>query len=157
MAAEGHSDKMAPDMEVWMKQSCVTEFLHAEKTDTHWHSSTLPECFWRPNRRWEHSEAVGGAGHLCWCRFLSAQHAGSCSLLQKCIANGGDYVQKLFCCWEFALSNSVIVLFEPVAVSMEINRNFYFLSDLCIYKDGRDSLSGDRVTEQGVTVLTKKK
>jgi hypothetical protein len=31
MAAEGQSDKMASDMEVHMKQSCVTEFLHADK------------------------------------------------------------------------------------------------------------------------------
>ena len=31
MAAEGQSDKMASDMEVQMKQRCVTEFLHAEK------------------------------------------------------------------------------------------------------------------------------
>ena len=31
MAAEGESDKMASDMEVWMKPRCVTEFLHAEE------------------------------------------------------------------------------------------------------------------------------
>ena len=31
MAAEGQSDRMAPDMEVYMKQRCVTEFLHVEK------------------------------------------------------------------------------------------------------------------------------
>ena len=31
MAAEGQSDKMVPDMGVWMKQSCVIELLHAEK------------------------------------------------------------------------------------------------------------------------------
>ena len=39
MAAEGHSDKMVSDMEVHVKQRCVTEFLHAEKmapTDIHW-------------------------------------------------------------------------------------------------------------------------
>ncbi len=38
MAAEGQSDKIASDMEVWMKQRCVTEFYHAEKitpTDIH--------------------------------------------------------------------------------------------------------------------------
>jgi hypothetical protein len=34
MAAEGQSDKMASDMEVRMKQRCVTEFLHAEKNCT---------------------------------------------------------------------------------------------------------------------------
>ena len=38
MAAEGQSDKMVSDMEVHVKQRCVTEFLHAEKmapTDIH--------------------------------------------------------------------------------------------------------------------------
>jgi len=40
MAAEGQSDKMASDMEAWMEQRCVTEFLHAEKMapiDIHGH------------------------------------------------------------------------------------------------------------------------
>ena len=40
MAAEGQSDRMASDMEVHMKQRCVTEFLHAENivpTDIHRH------------------------------------------------------------------------------------------------------------------------
>jgi len=32
MTAEGRSDKMASNMEVRMKQRCVIEFLHAEKT-----------------------------------------------------------------------------------------------------------------------------
>jgi len=36
MAAEGQSDKMAPDMEVHMKQR--HEFFHAEKNNTHGHS-----------------------------------------------------------------------------------------------------------------------
>lgn len=31
MAAEGHSDAMASDMEVHMEQRCVMEFLHAEE------------------------------------------------------------------------------------------------------------------------------
>jgi len=31
MAAEGQSDKMVSDVEVFMKQRCGTEFLHAEK------------------------------------------------------------------------------------------------------------------------------
>jgi hypothetical protein len=31
MAAEGQIDKMVSDMEVHMKQRCVTELLHAEK------------------------------------------------------------------------------------------------------------------------------
>ena len=38
MAAEGKSDRMASDMEVWMKPRGGTEFLHEEKvapTDIH--------------------------------------------------------------------------------------------------------------------------
>jgi hypothetical protein len=31
MAAEGYSDKMAPDMEEHLKKRCVIEFRHAEK------------------------------------------------------------------------------------------------------------------------------
>ena len=40
MAAEGQSDTMASDMEVQMKQRCVTEILCVEKmtpTDIHQH------------------------------------------------------------------------------------------------------------------------
>jgi len=40
MAAEGQSDSIVSDMEVQMKQRCVTEFLRVEKmapTDIHWH------------------------------------------------------------------------------------------------------------------------
>jgi len=39
MAAEGQSEKMTSDMEVWMKQRCAIEFLHEAKmapTDIHW-------------------------------------------------------------------------------------------------------------------------
>ena len=38
MAAEGQSDRMASDMEVYLKQRCVIEFHHVEKiapTDIH--------------------------------------------------------------------------------------------------------------------------
>jgi len=36
MAAEGQSEKMASDMEEWVKQRCVIEFLHVgEKNGTH--------------------------------------------------------------------------------------------------------------------------
>jgi len=36
-----------------------------EKKGTHWHSSTLAEYFWRPNRGCEHSEEVSGTFHEC--------------------------------------------------------------------------------------------
>jgi len=40
LAAEGQSNKMASDVETYMKQRCRTAFLHMEKiayTDIHWH------------------------------------------------------------------------------------------------------------------------
>ena len=40
MVAEGQSDKMVSDMEVWMKQRCAIKFFRAEKkapTDIHQH------------------------------------------------------------------------------------------------------------------------
>jgi len=46
----------------------------------------------------EHSEVVGGAFQQWYndseapllCRLLRAQHAGCCSSMIKCVANGGD-------------------------------------------------------------------
>ena len=61
----------------------------------------------------------------------------------KCIVNGGDDAEKLvFCSWEFALSNSVIVLFVPVVISMERSRRHYFQSNLCTSKPEFKILSG---------------
>ena len=102
MAAEGQSDRMVSDMEVYMKQRCVTEFHHA-KNGTNLLSLTLAECLQIPNSGCEHSKAVGGAsavmratvGHLHWRRFFTST---TCRLLfiagKKCIANCGDYVGK---------------------------------------------------------------
>lgn len=45
LAAEGQSDKVASDMKVQMKQRGVTEFFHAGKKGTHWHSSTLMNVY----------------------------------------------------------------------------------------------------------------
>ena len=94
---------MVSDMEVCMKQQCVTEFLHAEKNGIHWCSSTPAEHLWRPNSECEHSEAVGAAFQQWqqrqWVVFVGADcyERGKQDLvdwLQKCIASGGDYVVK---------------------------------------------------------------
>jgi len=61
MAAEGQSDKMASDVEMHMKQRCVTEFLHLEKNDTPSHSSSLAESFWSSNSGHKHSEEISDA------------------------------------------------------------------------------------------------
>ena len=91
------SDKMASDMEMGMKQRYVTEFFHLEKmvpTDIHWCllnvngdqtvDMTIVKWWWCVS-----AVVTVTVGHLCWCRFLQAQHARSCLLLA--IANGGDY------------------------------------------------------------------
>ena len=68
--AEGHSDKIASDLEVHMKENCATEH-HVEKNGTHWHSSTLAEHLWRPNSGCEHSEVVGSASQQ-WQQQLTS-------------------------------------------------------------------------------------
>ena len=86
-----------------------------------------------------------------WVVCFSSSNSGSSPLLQicvnaagrlsfitgkKCIANGGVHVEKIvFCSYEFALLNSVILFFLSVAVSMEINGTHYFWSNLRVNED----------------------
>lgn len=86
MAAEAQSDTMSSAMAVHTKQSCVTEFLHAEKrpaTDIHqclWRIMETKQWMW--GSEWCISAVVTVAvGHLSWCRLLWAWYAASCSLL----------------------------------------------------------------------------
>jgi len=73
-------------------------------------------------------------GHLCWCKCLWAWHADSCSSLAKMHSYSCWLCWKiLFCSWELAPPSSVIVFFVSVVVSMEINRRYYFQSNLCLY------------------------
>jgi len=51
------------------------------------------------------------------CKFLECGMQVLVHLWQKCTANGGDYIEKVFCSWEVALSNSFIVLFVSVLIS----------------------------------------
>jgi len=61
---------------------------------------------------------------------------------QKCITDGGDYVEKIvLCSWKSAPSNRVIVHFVSVVVSLEINRRDYFQSDL--YRFQRNLVPSD--------------
>ena len=121
---------------------CIIEFLHVEKmtpTDIHWHLLNV----YGDQTVCEHSEVVGGVfqqwqqwherqgtfwmvKHSCHTtKWRAYQSAHLCRP-----SNGGDYVEKVFCSWELALSNSVIVLFVAVVVSLEINRGQYFWSNL---------------------------
>ena len=108
-----------------------------------WHPVTVINTCWMFMETKQWMWAQWGCG---WCISAVATDTGSpplaqiitsmaCRLLfifgKKCIANGGDYAEKnVFCSWEFALSNSVIVLFVPVVVSIGMNRRHYFWRSL---------------------------
>ena len=128
---------------VWCGSARETNVYHwilpCGKNGTQWHPSMFAERFlWRPNRGGEHSEAVGGAFPQCWqVQWVTSTSADfdKCSMQvffhywRGCIAY--SYIKKaVLFSWEFALSNSVIVLFVAVAVCMEINRRHYFWNNL---------------------------
>lgn len=76
------------------------------------------------------------SGQLCWYRFLQAWHAGS--LLVKMHGSWWWlYWKIMFCSWRFALPGTVVLLL--VVVSMEINRQQYFCSDLPVCRQ-RESI-----------------
>ena len=129
------------DMEVHIKQRCGIEFFHAEKvasTDIHWRLLN----FYGNQTGCEHSELIGGT----FWQWVTSNHGSppgwafnehSMQALVhswwNCIANGGDYIEKIaFYSWESALSNWVTVLIVTAVVSMKINRRHYFWSGLCI-------------------------
>jgi len=98
MTAEGPPEKMVSDMEMSMKQRCVTEFLHAEKVaaiDFLKHLlniygaqgvdvSTLVGLHGQyfPSNN-TIIAAVNQWGHLHWCRLLQMEHTVSCLSLAK--------------------------------------------------------------------------
>jgi len=91
-AAEGQSDKMAPDMEVHIKQMCIwiPPWL---KHCTQWHS-TLAEHSWRPNNGCYHSEAVGGVFQQWW------QWQDTLCIGQSCTAvrpQNEEHLKQLMC------------------------------------------------------------
>ena len=88
MTGGGWSDRMASDMEMSLKQRCVTEFLYAEKItpiDIHQHLLNVDMSTVRGG--WCISAmATATVSHLHWCRFLWACHAHSWSLLVKMLS-----------------------------------------------------------------------
>ena len=87
MAAEGQSDS-GSDVEVHMKQRCVTELLHVETmspTDIHGHTRSIGEdqaVDVSTVRLW--AVATATIGQLRWCRLLQTQRAGpSSSLVER--------------------------------------------------------------------------
>ena len=123
---------------VWSKYVSLNSPM--QKRLHHWYSSLLAECLWRPNSGRQHSELMGSTFQQ-WPQWITStcpdfyEHGMQAPVYhwQECIYNGGDYVGKrVFCSWEFALSNSAIVLFVSVVFSMKINWRHYFWSNLCI-------------------------
>jgi len=126
MAAEGQSDKMLYDMEVFMKQrwdpltlisACWTSMGTKQWTSTQWGG------VWQQWWQWQWVTSTGAD-------FYEHTMQALLNYWWKSIANGGDCIEKQFCRWEIALSSGVIVLF--VVISMEINRKHYFQGDLRI-------------------------
>ena len=82
---------MVCDMEVCMKQKCVTEFLDVENMapiDIHWCLLNVygnQQVVVSTVRQWvvRFSSIMVTLDHLLWCRFLQMQHAGSYLLLVK--------------------------------------------------------------------------
>ena len=119
--------------------------LHVEINGTHWYSLTLAGCWWRSNSACEHSVVVGSAFQQWsqWCErqamFQTAMKIFECRIQnlvhcwQKCIVNGVTLLKNSS--WE---SNSVIVFFVAVVVSMEINRKHYFQSNLCTFRRNKE-------------------
>lgn len=101
--------------EAWMKQRCVSELLLLEKfAHISIHLRLLNiyrnQKVWtqRGNEWWVSAVVTGAMGHLPWCMFWWAQHAGSCWALAKTHSKWRWLCWKRgFCCCELALSNWV--------------------------------------------------
>jgi len=108
-----------------------------------WHPLTfidISEHLRRPNSGCEQSEAVGDAFHWwqqqhenksCsrWPHIATQNEVSRSSHLCK-LADGG--CKRVLCSWAFGPSDTIIVLFVSIAVSMEISK-CYFWSNLHFY------------------------
>ena len=114
-AAEGQSDTMASDMEVHMKQKFVT--IIPPRGDQTVDMSTV--------RPWVVCFRSGDNRLPLLVQFFLSM---ACRLLLTTGENAQLMFVTMVCIWEFSLSNSVIVLFVSVVLSMEINKRHYFWS-----------------------------
>jgi len=102
VAAEGQSDNKASDMEVWMKQRCVTEFLHVEKmapTDIHWSLMYVygDQTVGVSTVRWwvvHFSSGNSNSGSPLLVQILRSAAYRLLFIAGECIADGGDCVEK---------------------------------------------------------------
>jgi len=106
-----------------------------------WHLLTFTNARWvfMETKQWIWAQRGGGGAFHQWrqqqwgtptgagCYEHGIQALVHC--WGKCAANGGDCWKRVLCSWEYALSNSVMVLFVSIVVSMEINTWHYFWSN----------------------------
>ena len=107
-----------------------------------WHPLTFIDACWMlmEPKQWMSALWEVGRAFQKWWQWVHSAGADcyECSMQAlayrwwKCTANDGDCWKVVFCSWEFSLSNSIIVIFISVVVSMEINRRQYFQSNLSI-------------------------
>ena len=111
-----------------------------------WHPMTLIDACWMfmetKQWMWAQWDVCGVFQQWWWWQWVTSTGADfykhSMQALVhcwwECIANGGYYVKNscflFFFSWEFALSNTIIVLFVSIVVSMEIKRRHYFQRNL---------------------------
>ena len=107
-----------------------------------WLHLTFAEHWWRPNSGCKHCEVVGGVFQQWWhsdvedklcsgqpCIIVTSQKNFSVSSSVWIYQCAWWCWKTVFCSWERALWNSIIVLFV-VVVSMEINRRHYICSNI---------------------------
>jgi len=106
------------DIGVHVEQTAGIQISPREKHCPHWHPSTLAECLQRPKIGGEHSEAVGGGPQQWWQRVTSAGadiYKWGMPALVHLVHLHQQWRwlcwKAVFWSWEFALWNSVIVLF----------------------------------------------
>jgi len=140
-AAEGHCDRRCPTWKSgWSKG--VSQNSSMQKR---WYSLIVTDTCWTfmETNQWMWVQWGGSGVFQQWQQYCGRQ-AVFCMASHSCLTekgrvcqsvhphksdNGGDYDEKIvFYSWEFALSNSAIMLFVPVVVSMEINRKYYLQS-----------------------------
>ena len=102
-------------------------------TDTCWMFMRTKQWVWAQwGGRWCIS-AVATVGHSSGADFYGCTMQALVHWWQKWMADGVDCTEKECSAAELALSNSIILLFVSVVISMEINRRHYFWNNLYVF------------------------
>mgnify|MGYP001856524073 CR=1 FL=1 len=125
---------------IWSKGVSLNSSMRKKMapTDIHWCLLSV----YRDQTQWGGGCCVSSSGDS---DMKHKSHLGQpCTVGMQALVHCWEHAQlmaasmlkKVFFSWEFTLSNSVIVLFIAVVVSMETNRRHYFQSDLHINEIG---------------------